>query len=168
MDAKINEELVKEAINVARKAESLTRDRKSETYLGVLIAHLMGAAVKYVGGSEVGERQARPRVKQRSIGELFAEKKPRTDVDKVLTAGYFLEQVEGAPSFNVDDLERCILHAKERIPKNINDSVNKNIKKGTMMEAPAKKAGRKAWLLTRTGEEVAEQGFMHRPPTMVG
>lgn len=57
------------------------------------------------------------------------------------------------------DIESGFRAAKEPLPKNINDNINKNISKGHMMEAEQKKDNKLAWVLTNTGEQCVEQGF---------
>lgn len=83
-------------------------------------------------------------------------KEIRTDTQKVLALGYFLEYIEGMESFNVSDLEAVFRAAKEKSPANMNDAVNKNTKRGFLMEAAEKKNGTKAWCLTSTGERHLE------------
>jgi hypothetical protein len=93
------------------------------------------------------------KVKKLAAKEFLMRTPARSDVQKVLTLGYFLEYVEGMTSFNVSDLEAAFRAAKEKLPTNINDAVNKNIAQGFLMEAEAKKDSRKAWYLTSTGEK---------------
>ena len=158
MKEKFSKELISAAIAEAKRAEFSAKDRKGETYLGVLIAYLLGATGG-VAHASVANMPRRSRPKKLSVGELFAEKIPRTDAEKVLTVGYFLEVVEGLDMFNVDDLDRCFDRMKIGVPVNVNDSVNKNIRKGKIEPASQKKKGKKAWLLTGTGESAVEAGF---------
>jgi len=67
-----------------------------------------------------------------------------------------LENQEGLASFNVGDLDRVFRLAREKLPKNLNDAVNKNISRGLLMEAAERKDSRKAWHLTSTGERFVE------------
>jgi len=78
------------------------------------------------------------------------------ETQKTLVLGYYLEHSEGMESFNATDLETMFRSAKEKLPKNINDTVNKNIVRGLIMEAREKKEGKKAWILTSTGEKYVE------------
>ncbi len=151
----ITNDIIKLAIARATEVAEQQKGFKSETYLGVLMASLLAVKPQPMI-KELSEQSYQPIEKKQSIGELFAEKKPGSDVQKVLVAGYFLEKRENVSSFNVGDLARCFLQAKERPPTNINDAVNKNIIKGLIMEAKEKKGGKKAWILTRTGEGQVE------------
>ena len=76
----------------------------------------------------------------------------------MLVFGYYLEHVEGLGSFNVADLVSIFRSAKEPLPKNINDVINKNINPGKfIMDAAEKKDEKKAWVLTSTGEKYVEE-----------
>lgn len=96
------------------------------------------------------------KIKKMSVKEFLLTKDLKSEVQKVLAIGYFLEHMEGITSFNVMDLEATFRVAKEKLPKNMNDAVNKNIARGFLMEAEEKKESKKAWYLTSTGERQIE------------
>jgi len=102
---------------------------------------------------------ATSRVKKSSAKEFLMTKEAKTDTQKVLVLGYFIEHVQGMEAFNVSDLGAVFYAAKEKPPTNTNDAVNKNIKRGFLMEVAEKKGGMKAWCLTSTGERYVEGGF---------
>jgi len=89
--------------------------------------------------------------KKLSIREIFISKKPKTDVDKTLLVGYYLEIFQDYTSFNSSDIEVGFRSIKEPPPVNINDAVNKNIRKGFIMSAEEKKDNKQAWVLTNLG-----------------
>jgi len=89
--------------------------------------------------------------KKLSIREIFISKKPKTDVDKTLLVGYYLEIFQDYTSFNISDIEVGFRSAKEPPPGNISDVVNKNIRKGFIMSAEEKKDNKQAWVLTNLG-----------------
>lgn len=97
--------------------------------------------------------------KKLSFKEFILSKKPKDDVQKTLAMGYYLEKHEGFSLFNVRDLEKRFKAAKELVPKNTNDKINLNIKKGHIMEAREKKDNLKAWVLTDSGEKYVENNF---------
>ena len=97
-----------------------------------------------------------PIKKRSSAKEFLMTKMTKTATQKALTLGYFLEYTEGMESFNVKDLQAAFRAAKEKLPKNINDAVNKNIARGFIMETAEKKDAKKAWCLTVTGEKYIE------------
>jgi hypothetical protein len=97
--------------------------------------------------------------KKMSIGEFLLSKNPKTEVEKTLTIGFYLEKYEGHSSFNKKDLEKGFRDAKEPVPDNINHRVILNIRNGHMMEAKEKKENKKAWLLTNSGEEHVRKDF---------
>lgn len=95
--------------------------------------------------------------KPQSVREFLLTKNAGSDVQKTLIMGYYLEHVMHQESFNVSNLERMFRAAKESVPKNLNDMINKNIGKGYLMEAKEKRDGKKAWVLTATGENFIQQ-----------
>jgi len=129
-----------------------------ETYLAVLIAGLLSSQHSIIS-HEDNRRGLVVVPKSKTLPELFREKKPISDLDKTLLVAYFLEKFEHQESVNADDLAQAYLAAKEKKPTNINDAVNKNVRKGMMMETRDKKSGKKAWIVSRTGEELVEMGF---------
>ena len=94
--------------------------------------------------------------KKLSIREFFITKKPKTDVDKTLLVGYYLENYQAYSSFNTSDIEAGLRSAKEPGPTNTNDIINKNIHKGFIMDAEEKKENKQAWVLTNLGIEYVD------------
>ena len=105
--------------------------------------------------------QTKPEVakKKISIKEFIIPKKPKDDVQKTLAIGYYLENYGYLSSFTAKDLEKGFRTAKERVPKNINYKVIRNIHRGFMMEAKEKKDNLKAWTLTNSGEKYVENNL---------
>jgi hypothetical protein len=105
-----------------------------------------------------GTRTADEVAKQRRLSakEFLLSKNLKSETQKVLAVAYFLEREEGLTSFNVADLESAFRAAREKLPKNMNDAVNKNIARGFVMGASEKKDSKKAWQLTSTGERFVE------------
>jgi len=97
--------------------------------------------------------------KKISIKEFILSKKPKNDVQKTLAVGYFLENYENISSFNAKDLKSGFKAAREKVPKNIGDKVQLNIKKAHMMEFKEKKDNLKSWILTDSGEKYIESDF---------
>ncbi len=108
------------------------------------------------GTGAVPESVSRPKV---SIAEFLREKKPVTTVDKALVFAVFYERNSGAQSFGTEDLLTLWRQAKEALPANINDLINKNVKKGMIAEESMKKDGKKKWYVTGTGTDIVEKGF---------
>lgn len=99
--------------------------------------------------------------KATSIKEFILDKKPKDESQKILVIAYFLEKYDGlTSSFNVRDLVSGFERAKEKMPANINDRVNKIIANtGYLMEAKEKKDNLKAWLLTNSGERFIDENL---------
>jgi len=106
----------------------------------------------------IGGNAREPVAKERKLSakEFMLSKKLKSETQKVLALAYFLEREEGITSFNVSDLEVAFRSAREKLPKNMNDAVNKNIARGFLMGTSEKKDSKKAWQLTSTGERHVE------------
>ena len=100
-----------------------------------------------------------PVIRKREVSakEFLMERDVKSEPQKVLVLGYYLETVKNMPNFNVSDLETVFRSAKEKLPANMNDAVNRNIKRGLIMEAAEKKDAKKAWYLTSSGERMVSE-----------
>lgn len=96
-------------------------------------------------------------LKDISVREFIIQKQPKSEVEKTLVIGCFLEQNRGYASFNAQDLMDAFREAKEIVPANVNLAVIKNVAKGLFMETKEKKDGRKAWTLTNAGLSYVER-----------
>lgn len=97
--------------------------------------------------------------KKQSIREFLSDKDLSNDTQRTLAIAYFFEVLEKKGSFNVDDLKKGFNSAKFKTPSNINDRVNQNLKSGFIMEDEEKKDGKKAWVLTDSGEKEIENNL---------
>jgi hypothetical protein len=121
--------------------------------LGELEARVEALEKRFQQGDAVGIA----REKKQSAKEFLITKSAGPETQKVLAFAYFLEHHEALTPFNVPDLEVVFRAAREKLPKNMNDAVNKNVARGFLMEAREKKDFKKAWQLTATGERFVEQ-----------
>jgi len=94
-----------------------------------------------------------------SVVEFMRSKNPTTAMDKTLVFAVFFETESDKDTFNTEDLLSLWRQAKETPPSNINDLINKNLKKGYIAEEKTEKGQKKAWYVTRTGSEVVDRGF---------
>lgn len=97
--------------------------------------------------------------KKISIKEFILQKHPGNDVEKALAIAYYLEKFEGFSSLNAKDVEKGFRDARERVPPNVADKIQKNIAKGYVMEAEEEKDKHKAFVLTNSGEKFVEDDF---------
>jgi hypothetical protein len=100
-----------------------------------------------------------PPEKKLSLKEFIIGQAPSNDVQKTLAIAYYLETYDNVSPFNATDLEQGFRAARESVPANINDKANMCVKNGYFMEEKLKKDNKKAWLVTRTGEEIVRKGF---------
>lgn len=118
-----------------------------EERLQQLEEKIQGSAPASIGGSQ----------KTISPKEFLLEKKPSGEVQKTLMLCYYIEHTMGLTPFNIDDLNKVFKLAKEVVPSNLNDKINKNIDKGYLVEDQEKKDAKKAWHLTASGENFINQ-----------
>jgi hypothetical protein len=155
----MNEKHVRAALDRARRTADSASHYKSETFLAVLLADLMGS-FQGRGDTDVDSTpppdkygQVKPVGKQISAPEFFSIKAWSTDVDKVVLAGAFIEQHLGLSSYMVRELRDCLVSARISLPKNISLAILRAIRRGWMMEIPKENSGRKAWVLTQMGTQ---------------
>lgn len=98
-------------------------------------------------------------IRKISINEFIRSKKPKNDVERTLAIGYYLEHNESMQNFNSVDIKNYFRKAKEKIPTNIPDKIQKSIKKGHIMDSEEMKNNRKAYILTNTGIYFVENNF---------
>ncbi len=147
---------LKYAIQTAAEAAELAANYKQETYLAVLLSSLMNTDVE---GEAVRNAAPRPKNistacgKQLSPGELFAAKGWKTDLDKVILAGFYLEKNGGLQSFSLQDVRNTLIAAKVTLPKNVSLALFKAVQRGWVMEVSGARDDLKAWVLTQSGEK---------------
>src|ERR1700737_398531 len=126
-----------EAIVTAEHAAERASQYKSETYLAVLLTRLLGSVTKGpIVQSNRANVAATPlsSVKPYSAAELFATKVWETEIEKVLLAGYFLENYSKLSSYTIAQIRDLLVIAKVALPKNVNLAVLQAVQKGWMME----------------------------------
>jgi len=101
------------------------------------------------------------KLKPLSEKEFLLEKNPEDDVQKTFYLGSYLEDYKKVDSFTAEDLKNAFRSAREPVPSNINDKINKNVSKGLFMEVDSKD-GKKAWVLTATGEKLAKDNLNNK------
>lgn len=128
----------------------MNTQEQMETRLAAIEARL--TRIESQSREETAETKSTTK-KKLSLREFMNSKALTSEVQKTLAIAYHLETHEDAASFNAQDIKRGYSLAKEPSPKNINDTINKNIQKGYLMDADEKKEGNKAWTLTNSGIE---------------
>lgn len=98
-----------------------------------------------------------PRQKPIAVREFIQRVGAKRHADKVLAFAYYLEKYGGKSQFTAADINNLYYEAKLDT-SNTSQAIINNIKRGYMMEAPGqkKRAGKKRYMLTQTGEEQVE------------
>lgn len=93
-----------------------------------------------------------------TLGEFLDQKgNPKKHTEIVAVFAYWLFKVEKMESFNVKDIVTCYEKVRKAKPKNPNQIINVDVASHFFAESTEKKDGYKAWILTRTGEELVEK-----------
>ena len=93
-----------------------------------------------------------------TLGEFLDSKgNPQKHTDLVAVYAYWLFKKQGLPSFNVKDVISCYDSTRRPKPTNPNMIINANVSTHLFAEAPDKKEGLKAWVITRTGENYVDK-----------
>lgn len=109
-------------------------------------------------GREAGHQQvvvSKPSGKALSPAQFFKSCSPKTDNDRTLLAAFFLENHRSAQSSTASEIREVIREAKVPPPRNPNDSINQNIRKGLLMTA-GDKDNKMAFVVTSDGEAAVE------------
>lgn len=96
------------------------------------------------------------KAKAKSPAQFFKMCNPRSDVDRTLVAAYFLEKFRDSQNSSAAEIRDVIREAKVPPPRNSNDSVNQNIRKGLIMTA-GDRDNKMVFVLTSDGEAAVEQ-----------
>jgi hypothetical protein len=93
-----------------------------------------------------------------TLGEFLDQKgNPQKHTDVVAVYAFWLFRVEKMNSFNVRDIILCYEKTRKTKPSNPNTIINQNVKTHLFADAPERKDGYKAWIITRTGEEYVKE-----------
>jgi hypothetical protein len=99
--------------------------------------------------------RAEAMTRPKSPAQFFKQCNPRTDNDRTLVATYFLEKFRNVENSTAAEIRDVIGEARVQPPRNPNDSVNQNIRKGLLMTA-GNKDNKMAFVLTSDGEAAVE------------
>jgi hypothetical protein len=76
---------------------------------------------------------------------------PTSDTETALVIAYGLEETEGVSPVNVDDMNRGYELARQNVPVNVNDVMNKLCRRHLLALVKSQKDGRKAWRVSPQG-----------------
>ncbi len=133
VDARIAE-FMKQATATAQRGQSALEAGKGEDV---------------IGDNVIGDK------KGLAPGQFFKKLNSKSDVNAVLAAGYYMEKVKAQENFTALEIRDLLGQAKRQPPKNINDAINGNIKKGLIMSA-GDRDSRMAFVLTTDGEDAVQ------------
>jgi len=135
------------------KAQDAVKDIKDEALRVKAFELVFNQLTQNRASSDPTNVVVNSRVKTMSIKEFLLQHTVKSETEKALVFGYFLEKYKQFDSFTMADLKQCYFEAKEVIPPNVSDKIFMNISRGLFMEAPEKKGGKRSIVLTASGEE---------------
>lgn len=94
--------------------------------------------------------------KKMSVSQFFRKLATKSDVDRTLAAGYYLEKYKNYGNFTASEIRDIIKESKNNPPRNPNESINANIRKGLIMAA-GDKDKKRAFVLTTDGEDAINE-----------
>ncbi|MEM5861199.1 MAG: hypothetical protein QXS37_05415 [Candidatus Aenigmatarchaeota archaeon] len=102
-------------------------------------------------------RKEEEKTRTKTLSEFLKEKKPKKDTDITLCIGYYLQVYEKKERFSTEDVKKGYKRARRKLPKNISDKIQLNIKKGFIDEYPSKEQKKKYWYVTESGKRYVEE-----------
>lgn len=115
--------------------------------------------IQTLEGVGIQEGRATDAKKSLSVKEFILSKEPKSDPQRTLTMGYYLEKMKGQEEFTTEEIEEAYRQAKESVSSNTSVSVARNVEKGYIMQGRANRNGKETWTLTNSGEKAVEAGF---------
>jgi hypothetical protein len=96
------------------------------------------------------------KAKAKSLNQLLKTANPKSDIDRTLVAAFYLERFRDYQNATAAEIRDAIKEARVPPPANVSDAINKNIRKGLMMNA-GERENKLVFVLTTDGEAAAEQ-----------
>jgi len=91
-----------------------------------------------------------------TVSEFLAGAAPRNHVETVVLVAYHMCRSGDPAGMTIDELVAAYAQARLKKPSNPSDTLAKAIRKGYLIDAPQRKDGKKAWVITQTGDSFVE------------
>jgi hypothetical protein len=95
-----------------------------------------------------------------SLANFLKQKGAKSHADIVITVAVYLYKYRGAKEFTTADIEMGYKETLLKKPKNINDRINANRKKGYIDVTGEEREGLKTFHITREGLDYVKQGLI--------
>jgi hypothetical protein len=93
-------------------------------------------------------------IKQIELSQSKKESFHRLDI--TLCIGYYLQYVENYNFFTSEDIKKGYKRIYKPLPKNLTDTIVKNVLRGFMEKREEGKNGKKSWYVTEEGKKYVE------------
>jgi hypothetical protein len=94
------------------------------------------------------------------LASFLKQKGARSHADKIITIAVYLYKHRDVKEFTTADIEVCYKEALLKKPKNINDRINANRKKGYIDVTGEEREGLKTFCITSEGLDYVEKGLV--------
>jgi len=105
------------------------------------------------------EQKGAVQVVEKDPAEFIKQESPKTDMDRVICACYYLTKHRKVRSITKKDLDGFFPEARMPMPTNMSDMINKNIDRGYLAPTGKLKKGLKSYYMTTEGEQFVETGL---------
>jgi hypothetical protein len=149
----VEDEDIRQAVS---RAQAIVGDL-DEPYRSVAFGAILSKLL--VSGTPAARRVQEPRgptALPRSLPELLAIANPRNHPDTAVLVAYYMWRSGDTAGMTVDELLGAYAQSRRPKPSNASDVLGKATRRGHLVEASEKKNGKKAWIVTPTGEAYAE------------
>jgi hypothetical protein len=160
------ESLAKDALNKAVVLIETLDDRYRESMLPLVFQYLISNSNEVVVSNANSQTQSeeeptgigpeRKLQSNLSVNEFFKMADPKTQIDSVICAAYYLFHNKGIENFGYPELRDIFARLRIKGPQNLTDVVNKCIKSACIIEAPDSTNGQRQLVITPIGESLVE------------
>jgi len=153
----MNKERIKEIIVFAKECAREEAEYPHETFSAVLTALIIREefSIPRAQLAEIKTAEHNNPQKTLSLREFVLQINPVNDVKRTATFGTYLENYRNKPSFTIQDIISCFREAKEPVPKNPSDKIQKCMQNGWIMKG----AEDGTYTMTNSGIEEVKGGF---------
>lgn len=148
----MDDEAIRQAIS---RADTLVRDvddrYRTVAFQVVLDKLLMASASARPGVEVVAEREL-----PATVSEFLALAQPGSQPETAVCVAYYMWHSGDRGGMTVEELMAAYAQRRAKRPRNVSDALAKAARKGHIVDAPDRKNGKKAWVITQAGEAYVE------------
>lgn len=137
------------------RAEGIVRDvdarYQAAAFQVVLDKLLMPSATGRPGVQVAAEGGLPP-----TVSEFLALAQPASQPETAVCVAYYMWHSGDRAGMTTEELMAAYAQRRAKRPRNVSDALAKAARKGHIVDAPDRKNGKKAWVITQAGEAYVE------------